>query len=136
MNSKKALIELYAIANCTKCEHYSECNDGHGTICDINKNIILYDLERLEHIDKDIQLLMNKSLELSNKLTKYKKALDILKSKFIIQFGATNPKYHDKFYAIRLKEYNTIECEWVIGVFEECEKEEYELLKEVLEGEN
>lgn len=63
---------------------------------------------------------------------KMKRALDILKSKFIIEFKDVQPKYFDKFYTIKLHEYNTIECGSVIGVFEEYEKEDYELLKEVL----
>lgn len=128
MNSKKALIELYAISNCTKCEHYSECNDGHGTICDINKNIILKDLERLEQLEKDGQVLMNQAFKLSTKLTKYKKALDILKENLCIEFK------HNDYFMVKFKEDKEQECDYTIMFLDN--KEEYELLKEVLEGEN
>ena len=126
MNSKTALMELYAIANCTKCEHYSECNDGHGTICDINKNIILKALERVEQREKDIQVLMNKTLEISNKLTKYEKALDILKENLCIEF-----KENGEYLMVKFKEDAEQECDYSIMFLDS--KEKFELLKEVLE---
>ena len=124
MDSKAALNELYAISNCTKCEHYSECNDGYGTICDINKKIILYDLERLEHIDKDFQLLMDKSIEISNKLTKYEKVIKILKEyRLKVMFNQTTDKSPYILF--------NPECDGCVVI----NQEEYELLKEVLDYE-
>ena len=141
MNSKECLKHI--------CD---ECQKNAGKIqvacpfrsisneyCD-EYETIKQSLDRLEQLEKENQELRKavKSWnenggKLIRENTKLKKALDILKSAFIIEFKDSQPDYFEKFYTIKLTEYNTIKCESVIGVFEECEKEDYELLKEVLD---
>lgn len=146
MNSKQALEILFSSYNF----------DGNYHDLIIARKKLEQSLDRLEQLEKEnkgleelvwkkVKELVNeeyrskelydKNIELKQENTKLKKALDILKSAFIIEFKDSQPDYFEKYYTIKLTEYNTIKCESVIGVFEECEKDDYELLKSVLEVE-
>lgn len=143
MNSKEALEILFSSYNF----------DGNYHDLIIARKKLEQSLDRLEKLEKEnkgleelvwkkVKELVNeeyrskelydKNIELKQEIAKLKKALNILKSAFIIEFKGSQSDYFEKFYTIKLIEYNTIKCESVIGIFEECEKEDYELLKEVL----
>ena len=87
---------------------------------------IKQDLDRLEQLEKDSQVLMNQLFKLSAKLTKYKKALNILKEKFDIEVT--------KSFCPRIIITETNELENNDCVCNFLTEEEYELLKEVFDG--
>lgn len=122
MNSKEALERLKSMPTCSECENYGKCFEK--PLCNELYNIISIDLDRLEHLEKGGQVLMDKAFELSAKLTKYKKSLDILISKKVDVNHLKRTKDFNGYNRIR----HFYEADYLM-------EEEYKLLKEVLDCE-
>jgi predicted RNase H-like nuclease (RuvC/YqgF family) len=127
----KSLEALENLVHCkseTKCK---ECKHKYRCTMERDYNTIKQDLERLEQLEKENQELKDKGKELVKDfhkaidiLKKYKKAIDILKDRLTIEFD-------DKYNEINFEVSGSTEIDYVYLPFDD--KQEYELLKEILE---
>lgn len=131
MNSKEALEFLTEYSHCQFCSKYEECHqlDESESVCENAKFIIKKELNRLEQLEKenlgvkDDNTRLWHSLECANnEISKFKTAINIL-NKFNFKVETTNcNRTGYEMYTDSLLEY------------EPLTKEEYDLLKEVLES--
>lgn len=138
MTSKEALEELYNNLGCEECQNV-KCKYKQSTIndCDVWRNTVKQDLDRLEKLEEDVDDLLDDKLELviKNKQqdtligklieenSKLKKVIDILKNKGVQESFLKNTK--------NVNEYNKAIKH--LNYFDELTQEEYDLLKEYLD---
>lgn len=128
MNSKEALNELFNVAGCERCGCSVECEEQmekYGCVmCEQWHQVIKQDLDKLERLEKKYQEFeerYKKRAELCSEFAEYtrqyEKVLDFLMDKFKLELkdNILYFLYNNQYF--------------------ELDKEEYELLKEVLEDE-
>lgn len=146
MNSKEALDNLVHCKSITRCK---ECR--HKSLCTMERdfNIIKQDLDRLEKLEKENELLKLDNQDLHNQI---KKNVKEHYKEFMEDYDCLLEEYHELYKVWEklkkvieiLKDYFEIwlnyEEEEIFGGFEingyhQINKQEYELLKEVLGNE-
>lgn len=128
MDSKECLNNLFSVACCERCGCSVECEEQMGkygcVMCEQWHQVIKQDLDKLEQLEKKYQKLeetYKKRAELCSEFAEYtrqyEKVLDFLMDKFKLELKG------NRLYFLYNNQYF------------ELDKEEYELLKEVLEDE-
>jgi hypothetical protein len=136
MNSKECLKHICdeCQINAGKIQVACPFRSISNEYCD-KYETIKKDLDRLKQLEKENQGVKDDNTRLwhsieyaNNEIAKLKKAIDILKENLFIQFEEVND-----CLMVKLKEYKDQDCDYTIMFLDN--KEDYELLKEVLDFE-